>query len=402
MSKLYFEELVKGKKWLAVGDGPRDPVTGKRKQIARRGKTKKEAEKRVLDAIAALVEDGIDESIVKKMTFEKLAADWIRDYALTTGNKKGTIRIRTKEIKILNRYIAKTNIAKITTRKYQKILNDLTEQGYARNTISGVHTTAGLIFKYAIQQKLLKHSPTEGAVVPKKRLTVEDIENNPIEEKYFEKEELEEFLLTVKEFGLDMDLERFYLLAFSGMRSGELCALKWTDINFETNEIRITKTIYSENNNMKEYELVPPKTAGSVRTIEVEDQIMDMLKEYQMRQKKRRLQSRIKPEEYHDGNFVFARENGYPFLPKNIIVRMERLLEKTSIKKHATPHIFRHTHISMLTEARVDITTIMKRVGHDDMKTTMRIYTHVTEKMKEDASQKVQKTFGNILNIGIS
>lgn len=153
---------------------------------------------------------------------------------------------------------------------------------------------------------------------------------------------------------------------------------------------------------MKEYELVPPKTAGSVRTIEVEDQIMDMLKEYQMRQKKRRLQSRIKPEEYHDGNFVFARENGYPFLPKNIIVRMERLLEKTSIKKHATPHIFRHTHISMLTEARVDITTIMKRVGHDDMKTTMRIYTHVTEKMKEDASQKVQKTFGNILNIGIS
>lgn len=72
MSKLYFEELVKGKKWLAVGDGPRDPVTGKRKQIARRGKTKKEAEKRVLDAIAALAEDGIDESIVKKMTFEKL------------------------------------------------------------------------------------------------------------------------------------------------------------------------------------------------------------------------------------------------------------------------------------------------------------------------------------------
>ncbi|PGC67603.1 tyrosine-type recombinase/integrase [Bacillus safensis] len=399
---MHFKELVKGKKWLAVGDGPPDPVTGKRKQIPRRGKTKKEAEQRVLKAIAALEEDGIDETVVKRMTFEKLAADWIRDYTLTTGNKKGTIRIRTKEIKILNRFIAKTNIAKITTRKYQKILNDLTEQGYARNTISGVHTTAGLIFKYAIQQKLLKHSPTEGAVVPKKRLTVEDIENNPIEEKYFEKEELEEFLLTVKEFGLDMDLERFYLLAFSGMRSGELCALKWTDINFETKEIRITKTIYSENNNMKEYELVPPKTAGSVRTIEVEGQIMDMLKEYQVRQKKRRLQSRIKPEEYHDGNFVFARENGYPFLPKNIIVRMERLLEKTSIKKHATPHIFRHTHISMLTEARVDITTIMKRVGHDDMKTTMRIYTHVTEKMKEDASQKVQKTFGNILNIGIS
>jgi integrase len=38
---------------------------------------------------------------------------------------------------------------------------------------------------------------------------------------------------------------------------------------------------------------------------------------------------------------------------------MKRLLKKASIKKHATPHIFRHTHISMLAEAEVDITTIM-------------------------------------------
>lgn len=38
---MYFKELIKGKKWLCVADGPRDPVTGERKQIARRGKTKK-------------------------------------------------------------------------------------------------------------------------------------------------------------------------------------------------------------------------------------------------------------------------------------------------------------------------------------------------------------------------
>ncbi|MFZ7753546.1 Arm DNA-binding domain-containing protein [Bacillus velezensis] len=50
---MYTKELIKGKKWLAVGEGPRDPVTGKRKQIPRRGKTKKEAEQRVRDAIAS-------------------------------------------------------------------------------------------------------------------------------------------------------------------------------------------------------------------------------------------------------------------------------------------------------------------------------------------------------------
>ncbi|MCA1183431.1 tyrosine-type recombinase/integrase [Bacillus licheniformis] len=397
---MYTKELIKGKKWLAMADGPKHPVTGKRRQISRRGRTKKEAEQKVLDAIAAMKKYKIDESVVKKMTFEQLAAEWFNYYALTSGNKKGTLRIRKTEIQLLNKFIAKIYIVDITLRDYQEILNDLVAQGYARNTISGAHTTAGMIFKYAVKMNYLKENPISGAVVPKKRLTIEDIENNKIEEKYFEKHELEEFLLATKEFGLDLDFERFYLLAFSGMRSGELCALKWSDINFETNEIRITKTIYSEKNNMRDYELIPPKTAGSIRTIEMEDQIIDMLKDHQRRQKKRKLKSRIDPEEYHNENFVFARENGYPFVPFNLIPRMHRILKKTSIKKHATPHIFRHTHISMLTEAGVDLPTIMERVGHDDMKTTTQIYTHVTKKMKKDASQKVQQTFGNILNIG--
>ncbi|MEC0754636.1 tyrosine-type recombinase/integrase [Bacillus haynesii] len=398
---MYTEELIKGKKWLAIADGPKHPVTGKRRQISRRGRTKKEAEQRVLDAIAAMKKYKIDESVVKKMTFEKLAAEWIHHYYLTSGNKKNTIRIRKQEIGILNEYIAKSNIAEITTREYQYILNDLIEEEYARNTVKGVHVTARMIFNYAVTVKLLKDNPVLGAAVPKKRLTVEDIENNKIEEKYLEKEELEEFLLTVKEFGLDMDLERFYLLAFSGMRSGELCALKWSDVNFETSEIRITKTIYSEKG-MKGYELTPPKTAGSIRTIEIDAQVMEMLKNFQTRQKKRKLRTRIDPEKYHDENFMFASEDGYPYLQRTLIDRMDRILKKTSIKKKATPHIFRHTHISMLTEAGIDLSSIMERVGHDDMKTTMKIYTHVTKKMKKDASQKVQDTFGNILNIGIS
>ncbi|MEC1863182.1 tyrosine-type recombinase/integrase [Bacillus licheniformis] len=398
---MYTRELIKGKKWLAMADGPKHPVTGKRRQISRRGRTKKEAEQRVLDAIAALKEYKIDKSVVKKMTFEKLAAEWLHHYSLTSGNKKNTIRIRKQEIGILNEYIAKSNIAEITTREYQNILNDLIEEEYARNTVKGVHVTARMIFNYAVTVKLLKDNPVLGAAVPKKRLTVEEIEKNKIEEKYLEKDELEEFLLAVKNFGLDMDLERFYLLAFSGMRSGELCALKWSDVNFETSEIRITKTIYSEKG-MKGYELTPPKTTGSIRTIEIDAQVMEMLKNFQTRQKKRKLRSRIDPEKYHDENFMFASEDGYPYLQRTLIDRMDRILKKTSIKKKATPHIFRHTHISMLTEAGVDLPSIMEKVGHDDMKTTMKIYTHVTKKMKKDASQKVQDTFGNILNIGIS
>lgn len=59
---------------------------------------------------------------------------------------------------------------------------------------------------------------------------------------------------------------------------------------------------------------------------------------------------------------------------------MNRILKKTTITKPAIPHIFRHTHISMLAEAEIDLATIMKRVGHDDEKTTLKIYTHIQKR----------------------
>lgn len=150
---------------------------------------------------------------------------------------------------------------------------------------------------------------------------------------------------------------------------------------------------------MRKYELTPPKTEGSIRTIEVEKLVMDLLKSHRKRQMKMIANYRQDElTEYHDGNFVFCRVNGYPFIQKTVISRMKRLLEYTNIEKDATPHIFRHSHISMLTEAGVDLNTIMERVGHEDMKTTLKVYTHVTKKMKKDASEKVATTFGNILN----
>ncbi|WP_096201933.1 tyrosine-type recombinase/integrase [Bacillus sp. FJAT-45350] len=383
-------------RWECVADGPRDPATGKRKQITRRAKTQKEAKKRVEDALRSLEDYQIDEQLGKKILFEEVARVWLETYSLT-GVKRSTIRIREKEIKILNRYIAKIPISLVTPAKYQKLINEIAPQ-YARTTVQGVNTTAVMIFKHAIKDKLIKDNPANDVVIPKKRKTVEEIENDSIEEKYLESFELEEFLQAVRAHGLDLDLERFYLLAFSGMRSGELCALKWTDLNFNTNEIRITKTLYNENNNMKTYELTPPKTEGSIRTIEIEKEIIDLLHSHYKRQTKMNMKYRHEIEEYHDSNFIFCRTNGYPFIQKTIIQRMQRLLERTSIEKHATPHIFRHTHISMLTEAGVDLPTIMERVGHEDIKTTMKIYTHVTNKMKKDASDKVRTLYQNALS----
>lgn len=383
-------------RWMCIEDGPRDPATGKRKQIRRRGKTKGEAKKRVQDAIRVLEEDMVDLNTGKRIPFEDAAKHWLEVYTLT-GVKRSTVRIREKEVKILNRYIAKTPVGKVTHVQYQKLINDIAPD-YARTSVQGVNTTAGMIFRQAIKDRIIRHDPTVGVVIPKKRKTIEEIETDKIEQKYLEREELDSFLEAVREHGMDLDVERFYLMAFTGMRSGELCALKWSDVNFDTNEIRITKTLYNENNNMRKYELTPPKTEGSIRTITIEDEIMQLLKSHYKRQTKTKMKYRHMMDEYHDADFIFCRSNGYPFIQKTIIQRMSRLLDYTKIEKDATPHIFRHTHISMMTEAQIDLATIMEKVGHEDMKTTMKIYTHVTNKMKKDASDKVRTLHENALS----
>ncbi len=396
---MYFEKIdannKQGYKYICIGDGPPDPVTGKRTQIKRRGDTKKEASARVKQAVDLLKERGINEKKLKSITFEMVAQEWLEEYS--RGKKNSTIRVRKNEISTLNGYIAKTNIDKISSKGYQRILNDLSDKGRARTTIEGVHVTAGMVMRYAAKEKYIKDNPCVGAVIPSKALTVEDIERNPVEEGYLEHKEITEFLEAVKVHGMEYDLERFYLLAFTGLRSGELCALKWSDVDFERNTIRITKTLYNPDNNMLKYELTPPKTAAAIRTVDVNDKIMIILKELYTKCKTLIAAIAELTDEYHDEDFIFCRENGTPYIQKSIINRMQRILDKTSITKRATPHIFRHTHISMMAEAGVDITTIMKRVGHDDMKTTLKIYTHVTDKMKSNAADKVNDHFQSIL-----
>ena len=384
-----------GEVWECVADGPRNPATGKRNQIKRRGRTRAEAKKKVEDEIRSLKEDGIDQRANQHITFDRLAEKWLEVYE-ASGVKRGSVRIRKKEVNLLNGYFAKSPVADITHFMYQNMLIDLDKRDYAKNTINGVNTCANMIFKYAKRNKLIRDNPREGAVIPTKPKTVEQLESDEIEESYMEYEELELFLDAVMKIGLDLDQERFYTLAFTGMRPGELLALKKDDIDFESNTIRVSKTLYNENNNMREYDLETTKTKKA-RIVDMDPLIMHMLKRLIHRNDKHKMKYSTLIDDFHDENFVFQRPNGYPFVTKNIADRMRRILKYTDIKKKLTPHSFRHTHISMLTEAGEDLPTIMERVGHEDPDTTLKIYTHVTKKMKVKTVKSVTRHHQSIL-----
>ncbi|SDN50667.1 Site-specific recombinase XerD [Fictibacillus solisalsi] len=381
-------ETKKGDRWMYVVENGIDPQTGARKRIVKKGFVKHKDAKDALKEFERKTTGKKFEDT--NITFEEMAEEWLDVYS-ETDVKISTIRVRNHEIGHLNRYFAKYKIKDITKRMYQNLLNNLKKKELlAHNTISGIHGTARMIFKRAMEQDLILFDPTEYAFIPKDKKTVEDIENEKVEDKYLEKHELKRFLNTAKTQGEIDDYVIFLTLAWTGLRAGELLALKWKDIDFEENTLNITKTYYNPKNNTKDYKLLPPKTKGSIRKIDVEDEVISALQKHKLKQNEIKLQI---GRDYYNKDFVFGRLNapyfGYPHFIKTIENRMQSLLKKTPfLNKRLTPHSLRHTHTSLLAEADVELLEIMDRLGHTEDKTTTQVYLHITKDRKKEASQK--------------
>ncbi|WP_456272648.1 site-specific integrase [Bacillus sp. AK031] len=383
--------IQRGKTWTYRVYMGVDPLTKKRITESKGGfKTQREAK-----AAARLIETQKENGTYLKeseMSFEQFTRDWLKTYG-RSGVKVSSVRAREKEMKHFISVWGPYPISKISKKMYQDRIIVLSEQ-YSQNYMDGIHACGRMIFRQAVELGLMKVNPTENFRLPKKQQTVEELENADENIIFLEKEELAHFLKLAYSEGLEMDQLIFTTLSYTGLRIGELLALKWTDFNEKQGTLRITKTLYNPSNNYEKYELLTPKTKGSVRTIRINDKLINMLKKHKIKQNEIKLKYRSV---YKDNQFIFAREDGHPQLRKVVDTRLKRLLKKAGIKRNITPHSFRHTHTSLLLEAGVGIKEIQQRLGHTDINTTMNIYAHMTANMEEKASQKFDKLMEDLL-----
>ena len=380
-----------GKSWYYSIDVGKDK-DGNRKKKKKGGFKKKQ------DAVAAaaLVEFELSSGTYveeKDCTFRDFSKKWLEGYSLQV--KKSTVRVREHEIDKLKTYFDLILMKDITKIQYQNALLDMQKNDFAPNTIAGVHGTARMIFKKAVELDIIKNDPTQFAKPPRKVETLEEVENEIDIPKYLEKNDLATLLRFAHDTGLKSDYAIFQLLSYTGVRVGELCALKWADIDFTEHTIRITRTYYNPNNNIKSYELLPPKTKASRRTIKVSARVITELEIHRAKQNKFKMLNR---DRWHNGDFVFSipRYPGYPIYIKLVENRMERLLKLAGLPEELTPHSLRHTHTSLLAEAGVGLEEIMQRLGHTDDDTTRKVYLHVTKDMKKEAAHKFDALMDNL------
>jgi len=376
-----------GATWSYIVDVGINPKNGRRRQDKKGGfKTKKEAQS-ACSKVINKVESGsyVQDS---NITFEEFSTEWLEYYKNLEEVKESTVRVRKHEIGRLLPHLAKLKLKDISRKKYQETLNKLKEENFSKSSIGGAHVVGKMIFKRAIELELISNNPTQYASIPKKTKTVEELEEEEEVAKYLEKEELSLFLSTTKERGLDKDYLVFLVLAYTGIRAGELCALKWKDIDFKERTISITKTLYNPKNNTTKYKLLPPKTKTSRRKIDIDPVVIVELEKHKAQQNIIKMENR---NTYHDKDFIFTKERdhlGYPEIIRTVANRMLRILKLSKLNESLTPHSLRHTHTSLLAEAGTSLPEIMERLGHKDDKTTRFVYMHTTKAMKKETSQK--------------
>lgn len=353
-----------------------DPGTGKSKRTTRRGfQTKKEAQLALSRLQLEIEEEGFKET--KRYTFNDLYELWFES-AYRNTVKESTY---TKTQELFTNHILKKfgalYLDKITIPYCQKTVKDWSD---TLSKFPQLKNYTSKVLDYAVTLELIKSNPMRKIIMPRKKVDV----NGEKLEKFFTKEELQEFFgCLAKEEGWSYKWPVIYrVLAFSGMRVGEVLALTWKDIDFEGQTVTVNKTLTRGQKNA--LIIQEPKTKSGVRTIAFDEITLSMLQTWRRTQAKDYLKLGFNTMQPDQCLFTNA-SNGF-LQPSNVLTRLHRIIKKHDLKK-ITVHGFRHTHCSLLFESGASLKEVQDRLGHSDIQTTMNIYAHVTEKAKEKTAE---------------
>lgn len=283
-------------------------------------------------------------------------------------------------------------IGKIKTAQIQKIIVDCatkpseaTGKPLARQTLINLKNIASQIFKLAIANRVTEFNPAENVKVPKE--TPKETRQPLTDEQQLWVRETPHRAQTAA-----------MIMMYAGLRRGELMALTWSDIDLENRTITVNKAVEFAGNTGK----VAPttKTESGMRTVYIPDILVEYLKNQPRKtflvscQVSGKLHSETSWKRMWESymNTMNAKYGDFSSIIGSAPKKSQK--KRPMIIPTFTPHQLRHTYITMLYLAGVDVMTAKEQAGHSDIQTTLNIYTHLDKNHKQKNIDKLN----NFLN----
>ncbi len=356
-----------------------DETTGKQRYIRRQGFTSEKDAKTELLKIEYLVSTNQYFKSVKSGKFVDVLDEWLSLHKETV--KPSTlVRENSYITNHIKPYFKNMYVDKITLRQCQNFTNKAFAAAPAAYTqIIGIVKS---ILDYALRLDMIKSNPMLYVIKPKRQATISDKHNN-----YYNKQELKKFLDVAKDTSLKK-YALFRLLSYSGMRAGECLALAWHDLDYKNNTIAINKTLARIKDKLV---IQTPKTKASNRVISLDTETIQVLKMWQLEQRKQLLKIGINAMD--SKQLIFSNGNN-EYIYSGTVRKSIKILAKKAGIHSITTHGFRHTHATLLFASGMDNKQVQARLGHSHVQTTLNIYTQPLQ----DEQDKIGDEFAKYIN----
>ena len=296
-------------------------------------------------------------------TFKEYTEKWFQTYK-AKSLKHTTYKGYTSALRLhLYPFFGKMKLNEITTELIQQFLNEKANLAYS--TVHSMLILFNNIMASAFEDELI---PTDPAA--SKRIKIAS--KGKTERTALSPEQVTDIIHQI-DTKLKGDDERrmITLFLFTGMRRGEVLGLKWEDIDLQKKLIHVERNVTYAHN---QPEIGTTKTNSGKRVIPMDDRLIEYLKPF--------------------GQSGFVLGGDAP-ISNMVFRRLDKSIKRQIDLHGATPHVFRHTYITMLSKAGIDLKTIQRISGHANITTTLNIYTHTREEEIQAAGTKVGKLIGS-------
>ena len=312
--------------------------------------------------------------VIKAGNVAEISACWL--YEASPDLKESTV---IKYEDILRNYIlpvfGDVDLSDITNEKLIGFVSDLRtsggskKTGLAPSTVSEVVTTMNALRIYALKRDFTVLFNTECVSVKQDK---PDIRVFTISE--------ENTLIAYIRQNMDLIGLGIMVCLYTGIRIGELCALKWSDIDLTEKTMRIGRTMQrlrvEGKDHKTEVKILEPKSSHSIRTIPLPDVLLSLLTEY-----------------YTEGTFLLTGDKEKYIEPRGMQKRFKTILKKCGIAD-ANFHATRHSFATRCVELGFDIKSLSEILGHASVTITMNKYVHPTMELKKENMNRFTGLFG--------